>query len=38
MKVNKQYMVGYNNGFWMEFKVSLSLVVMFLTFLTLFAN
>lgn len=38
MRVNKQYMNGYNKSFWMEFKMGMVGVVSFMVLLSVLGN
>lgn len=38
MRVNKEYMNEYSMGFWKQFVLSVSGLVSFLVFMTVFAN
>ena len=38
MKLNKEYMQGYEMGFWEQFNYSVLGLVSFLVFMSLFAN
>lgn len=38
MRVNKEYMQGYEMGFWKQFVLSVSGLVSFLVFMSVFAN